>query len=101
MAASDGEPFVSARRGPRRKADRLRRLLVMLPWLMERGEVPVAEMAARFELTEEELVGDLELAALCGLPPFIDEMIDVFIDEGVVFAGVPRLFTKPLRLTAP
>ena len=73
----------------------------MLPWLMERGEAPVAEMAARFELTEAELIGDLELAALCGLPPFIDEMIDVFIDEGVVFAGLPRLFTRPLRLTAP
>ncbi len=73
----------------------------MLPWLMEQGEVPVAEMAARFELTEAELIGDLELAALCGLPPFIDEMIDVFIDEGVVFVGLPRLFTKPLRLTAP
>ena len=73
----------------------------MLPWLMERGEVPVAEMAERFELTEAELIGDLELAALCGLPPFIDEMIDVFIDEGVVFAGLPRLFTKSLRLTAP
>jgi proteasome accessory factor C len=73
----------------------------MLPWLMERGEVPVAEMAARFELSEAELVGDLELAALCGLPPFLDEMIDVFIDEGIVFVGLPRLFTKPLRLTAP
>ena len=97
----DGEPNVTRRRGPRRSGERLRRLLVMLPWLMERGEVPVAEMAARFELTEAELVGDLELAALCGLPPFIDEMIDVFIDEGVVFAGVPRLFTRPLRLTAP
>jgi proteasome accessory factor C len=92
---------VTTRRGPRRSGDRLRRLLVMLPWLMERGEVPVAEMAARFELTEAELVGDLELAALCGLPPFIDEMIDVFIDDGMVFAGLPRLFTKPLRLTAP
>ena len=101
MVAYHGEQVMTARRGPRRSAERLRRLLVMLPWLMERGEVPVAEMAARFELTEAELVGDLELAALCGLPPFIDEMIDVFIDEGVVFAGLPRLFTKPLRLTAP
>ncbi|MEP7113874.1 MAG: WYL domain-containing protein [Ilumatobacteraceae bacterium] len=91
----------TARRGPRRSAERLRRLLVMLPWLMEQREVPVAEMAARFELTEDELIGDLELAAICGLPPFIDEMIDVFIDEGVVRAGVPRLFTKSLRLTAP
>lgn len=92
---------MTTRRGPRRSKDRLRRLLVMLPWLMERGEVPVAEMARQFHLAEAELISDLELAALCGLPPFIDEMIDVFIDEGVVFAGLPRLFTKPLRLTAP
>lgn len=73
----------------------------MLPWLMERGEVPVAEMAARFDVTEPELIRDLELAAVCGLPPFVDEMIDVFIDEGIIFTGVPRLFTKPFRLTAP
>lgn len=92
---------MTTRRGPRRSEDRLRRLLVMLPWVMERGEVPVAEMAARFELTEAELIGDLELAAICGLPPFIDEMIDVFIDEGMVHVGLPRLFTRQLRLTAP
>lgn len=92
---------MSSRRGPRPTGDRLRRLLVMLPWLMERGEVSVEEMCQRFELTEVELVKDLELAAMCGLPPFVDEMVDVFIDEGVVFAGVPRLFTRPLRLTAP
>lgn len=87
--------------GPRPAAVRLRRLLVMLPWLMERGEAPVDEMAERFGLTEAELVADLELASVCGLPPFVDEMIDVFIDEGMVFAGVPRVFTRPLRLTAP
>lgn len=91
----------AARRGPRPAADRLRRLLVMLPWLMERGEVPVAEMAARFGLAETELVRDLEVAAMCGLPPFVDEMIDVYIDEGTVYAGVPRVFTRPLGLTAP
>ena len=90
-----------ARRGPRPAHERLKRLLVMLPWLMQRGEVPVAEMAAHFSLSESELVADLELAAMCGLPPFVDEMIDVFIDEGMVIAGVPRVFTRPLRLTAP
>ncbi|MEO6124059.1 MAG: WYL domain-containing protein [Ilumatobacteraceae bacterium] len=88
-------------RGPRPAHERLRRLLVMLPWLMQRGEVSVAEMAERFALTEEELVADLELASMCGLPPFVDEMIDVYIDEGTVFAGIPRVFTRPLRLTAP
>ena len=93
------------RRGPRPAEERLSRLLVVLPWLMEQPAaatdgVAVAEVAARFALTERELVKDLELAALCGLPPFVDEMIDVFVDEGRVFAGVPRLFTRPLRLNS-
>ncbi len=87
--------------GPRNAEDRLRRLLVMLPWLMETGEVPLAEVARRFDMTETQVQDDLELVAMCGLPPFIDEMIDVFVDDGVVFVGVPRLFTRPLRLTAP
>jgi proteasome accessory factor C len=91
---------MGGRRTSRPAEERLRRLLVMLPWLMERGEVTVAEAASRFDLTEEEVVGDLELAAMCGLPPFVDELIDVFIDEGLIFVGVPRLFTRPLRLNA-
>ncbi|MFK8026215.1 MAG: helix-turn-helix transcriptional regulator [Ilumatobacter sp.] len=87
--------------GPRNAETRLRQLLVMLPWLMEAGEVPLADVAARFELTEAEVTKDLELVAMCGLPPYVDEMIDVFVDDGLVFVGVPRLFTRPLRLTAP
>jgi proteasome accessory factor C len=72
----------------------------MLPWLMERGEVPVAEAASRFDLTEAELAKDLELVAMCGLPPFVDELIDVFIDDGMIWVGVPRLFTRSLRLNS-
>ena len=90
-----------AKRGPRPAHERLKRLLVMLPWLMQRKEVPVSEMAAHFSLTEAELIADLERASMCGLPPYLDELIDVCIDEGMVYAGVPRLFTRPLRLTAP
>ncbi|MGA1034339.1 MAG: helix-turn-helix transcriptional regulator [Ilumatobacteraceae bacterium] len=77
---------------------RLRRLLVMLPWLMERGEVPLVEVSERFKIDADSLVRDLELVAMCGLPPYVDEMIDVFIDDGMVMVGVPRLFTRPLRL---
>jgi hypothetical protein len=72
-------------RVPRGAEDRLRRLLVMLPWLMERGEVPLAEVAERFGLTESQVAADLELVAMCGLPPIVDELIDIFIDEGTVF----------------
>lgn len=87
--------------GPRNAQDRLRRLLVMLPWLMEVGEVPLADVADRFGMTEAQVTKDLELVAMCGLPPYVDEMIDVFVDDGLVFVGVPRLFTRPLALSAP
>ncbi|MEP1123449.1 MAG: WYL domain-containing protein [Ilumatobacter sp.] len=90
-----------AARGPRNAQDRLRRLLVMLPWLMEAGEVPLADVADRFGMTPAQVTKDLELVAMCGLPPYVDEMIDVFVDDGMVFVGVPRLFTRPLALTAP
>jgi proteasome accessory factor C len=90
-----------AKRGPRPAHERLKRLLVMLPWLMQREEVPVSEMAAHFALTEAELIADIERAAMCGLPPYQDELIDVYIDEGMVKVGVRRLFTRPFRLTAP
>jgi proteasome accessory factor C len=73
----------------------------MLPWLMERREVPLADVATTFRMTPAEVESELELAAMCGVPPFVDELIDVFVDDETVFVGVPRLFTKPLRLTAP
>jgi proteasome accessory factor C len=68
---------------------------------MEVGEAPLAEVARRFALTEEQVERELELVAMCGLPPFVDELVDVFVDDGMVYVGVPRLFTRPLRLTAP
>ena len=92
---------MSTRRGPRGVGERLRRLLVMLPWLMERGQASLVEMAERFQISENELVRDLEQAAMCGLPPYLDEMVDLYIDDdGVAHVDVPRFFTRPLRLTA-
>jgi proteasome accessory factor C len=79
---------------------RLRRLLVLLPWLMAREETPVAEAARRFHVSERELVADLEIVAMCGLPPYVDELIDLYVDDGVIHVGIPRVFTRPFRLTA-
>ena len=67
----------------------------------DRARSPLADVARRFDMTEAQVQSDLELVAMCGLPPFVDEMVDVFVDDGIVFVGVPRLFTRPLRLTAP
>jgi proteasome accessory factor C len=89
-----------SRRRVRSADERLRRLLVMLPWLMHRQSVPLSEVAARFDLDESEVATDLELVSMCGLPPYVDELVDVFIDDGMVHVGVPRLFTRPLRLNS-
>lgn len=90
------------KRGPRSATERLRRLLVMVPFVMERGEVTVAELAARFQLGESEVISDLERIAMCGVPPYgPDDLVDLFVDEGVVYAGAARIFTRPFRLTAP
>jgi len=92
---------MSPRRGPRSVTERTRSLLVMLPWLMERRRVPVSEVAAHFQLTPAQVVQDIELAAMCGMPPFQEELVDIFVEEDMVEVGVPRLFTRPLQLTAP
>ena len=60
---------MSERRGPQPLKDRMRRLLIMLPWLMERGSASIIEMCERFQVSEQQLVSDLEQAAMCGLPP--------------------------------
>ena len=72
----------------------------MLPWLMERGEVPLAEVAERFDLTESQVAADFELVAMCGLPPFVDELIDIFIDEGTVVRRRAAAVPRPLRLNS-
>jgi len=89
-----------ARRGPVPATERLRRLLAVLPWLMRHGRSRLDEVAARFAVPPEELVRDLELAAMCGLPPYTDQLVDLYVEDGWIEVGVPRLFTNPRRFTA-
>lgn len=90
-----------SRRGPRPVNERLRRLLVMLPWLMERGSVSTAEMAEHFGMSVNELVADLTLVSLCGVSQDPRDLIDVWVDEDRVHFGLPKYFERPLRLTVP
>lgn len=91
----------SPRRGPRPVNLRLRRLLVMLPWLMERGSVSTQEMADHFGLSVRELVAELTLASLCGVSQDPLDLIDLWVDENEVHVGVPKYFERPMRLTLP
>jgi len=91
----------SPKRGPRPVNLRLRRLLVMLPWLMERGSVSTQEMADHFGLSVRELVAELTLASLCGVSQDPLDLIDLWVDENEVHVGVPKYFERPMRLTLP
>ncbi|MDP3985126.1 MAG: WYL domain-containing protein [Acidimicrobiia bacterium] len=78
---------------------RLVRILAMLPWAIAHDGVGVEDLCARFGYTRKELVDDLQIVFLCGLPGYgpgdlIDA--DIYDDEVVVrtadyFAGAPRL----------
>lgn len=92
---------MSARRGPRRAEDRVRGLLVMLPWLMQRQEVAISDMARQFNISESDLIEDLELAAMCGTPPYTPlELTEVYIDEGIIYVGRNKHFERRLELSS-
>ncbi|MBW3556996.1 MAG: WYL domain-containing protein [Actinobacteria bacterium] len=82
-------------------AGRLRRMLVMVPWLLEQGGSTVAELARRFDVSEEEVVRDLNLVMCCGVPPYgADQLVSVVLDEdGSVLAWKGPFFNRPMRLT--
>ncbi len=78
---------------------RLSRLLAMVPWLLSHQGVPVAEAAEEFGVSPAQLVKDLELLFVCGLPGHLpDDLIDADWDSGFVFVGNADPISRPLRL---
>lgn len=81
-------------------AARLRRLLSVIPWMLDHQGSTLSEIAARFGLSEAELERDLELIPFCGLPPYSpDRLIDCEIVDGRVYLRFAEYFARPLSLT--
>jgi proteasome accessory factor C len=69
-------------------------------YLAKVGEAELDDLAARFGVSEKELLHDLELAACCGVPPYTpDQLLDLLIDEDRVVAEGLRELEHPRRLT--
>jgi predicted DNA-binding transcriptional regulator YafY len=82
-----------------RATDRLARLLAMVPWLLNRQGVPLAEAARHFDITEAQLVKDLELLFVCGMPGHMpDDLIEAEWDSGRVYLDNAEAISRPLRL---
>jgi proteasome accessory factor C len=81
-------------------ADRLGRLLAVVPWVAARDGPSVAEVCQRFGVGEKALLEDLNLLFMCGVYPFTpDVLIDVDVSEGRVWIRMADYFRRPLRLS--
>lgn len=81
--------------------DRLGRLLALVPYLLARPGIPVAEAAEDHGVSEKQLRDDLQLLFVCGLPGYgPGDLIDMSLDEDTVTITYDAGIDRPLRLTA-
>lgn len=83
-----------------RSLSRLERILLLVPYCVAHPGVSIKELAQRFGAPDKEIVEDLDLLFVCGLPDYTPaDLIEVFIDEEQVFIRMADYFARPLRLT--
>ena len=83
-------------------AERLERLLAVVPWVVAQDGPTVGETCARFGISERDLIADLNLLFMCGVYPYTpDALIEVDLDGGRVWVRFADWFRRPLRLTPP
>ncbi|WP_214365275.1 helix-turn-helix transcriptional regulator [Pseudonocardia sp. H11422] len=81
-------------------ADRLPRLLSLVPYFLARPGVLVAEAAADFGISEKQLRRDLELLWMCGLPGYgPGDLVDLSFSGDTVTVTEDAGMRRPLRLT--
>ncbi|WP_091652827.1 helix-turn-helix transcriptional regulator [Micromonospora pallida] len=86
--------------GSRASADRLARLLNLVPYLLARPGIEIAEAAGDLGVTERQLREDLELLWVCGLPGYgPGDLIDMAFDGDRVTITYDAGIDRPLRLT--
>ncbi|MEO0459704.1 MAG: WYL domain-containing protein [Myxococcota bacterium] len=80
--------------------DRLGRLLFIVPYVASRGGVPTRELAEVVGAKPSQIESDIELLAMVGQPPLTpDHLIDLYIEDDVVYVELDQSLTRPLRLT--
>lgn len=82
-------------------ADRMPRLLALVPYLLARPGIAVVQAAADFDVSEAQLRKDLNLLWMCGLPgQGPGDLIDLAFDGDTVSVVFDAGMSRPLRLTA-
>ena len=81
-------------------SERLPRLLPLVPYLLARPGVAVADAAADFGVPEAQLRRDLELLWMCGLPGYgPGDLVDLSFEGDTVTVTFDAGMRRPLRLS--
>lgn len=79
---------------------RLNRVLLMLPFIITRDGVSAGELCEKFGISREELMSDLHMLQMCGVPEYTPaDLIDYWIDGDSVHVMLADYFKRPLNLT--
>jgi proteasome accessory factor C len=89
------------RRTTAKVEERLARMLVVVPYLIQHPGTRLEEASGLFDIPVAQLRRDVEQLFLAGLPPYgPGDLIDVDIDEdGAIWISMADHFARPLRLT--
>ena len=80
--------------------DHLARLLFIVPYVAHRDGVPLKELAERLETPPRRLLKDIELLSMVGQPPLTpDHLVDLYVEDDVVYVELDQSLSRPLRLT--
>lgn len=86
---------------PPRTAERLGRMLAIVPYLVQHPGSELPEVARLFDVPVDQLRRDLDLLFMSGLPPYgPGDLIEVDVDEDDrVWISMAAHFARPLRLS--
>lgn len=85
---------------PENAAERALRLLDIVPFVVSNQGISVSELAKHFSVKKEELLKDLNLLFLCGLPGYTPlELIDLSVEDDVVIIRDPQNLVAPRNFT--
>jgi proteasome accessory factor C len=79
---------------------RVARAMDIIPYVLENPGISIEKLAAKFGVNQKQIIKDLELIFLCGLPGYTPyELIDLTFEDGLVTIIDPQLFDKPRKFT--
>ncbi len=79
-------------------------MLRLVPYLQRNPGVTVEEVAEHFQVSEKDLLGDLEVLQFCGLPAgYVNDLFSIDVEatreDGMIFLNNAEVLSTPPRLS--